>query len=390
MKFRLSIIVPILVGLGLLASIPTPSHRVRGHASPPTMSQRSSLTGCIPTLKPGRDTIQPALTVCPPGTVFTLAGGTYYITASKRPLKPKTGDVLTGAGQGVTILDGEGTKPSALDGITSGATNVTLTQLTITHFGTERGTIAVRTGPGWIVDHVELSYSSIGIKISTDSTLRYSHVHNNYQYGITGGGAGGAFVTRNEVDHNDITAICYTNPSGDQGATKFAVAHGLTVSGNYFHDNLGNGIWFDVGASDGNVVTNNRIENSAKNACGVGGQGIQYEMSCEGTISGNTLSGNAGTAIESSNSYGVTVSNNLVTARGSLGLTAIGDSREGIPYPGAGTGCIGKVRSSVTFSTNTVIMATCAREQGIVGGNTGDTMIFSGNIYRSAGCEYKD
>ena len=91
-----------------------------------------------------------------------------------------------------------------------------------------------------------------------------------------------------------------------------------TVSGNVIKANLGIGMWADV-ADDGRVISSNQIVGNAAD-------GIRFEISRNGTIENNTVSGNGfgtgrgsgtslwdGGGININTSSGVTVSGNKVS-----------------------------------------------------------------------------
>ena len=56
------------------------------------------------------------------------------------------------------------------------------------------------------------------------------------------------------------------------------------VSGNLIRENKGVGIWADV-ADDGRVISGNKIQNNAAD-------GVRYEISRNGVIENNTITGN--------------------------------------------------------------------------------------------------
>ena len=97
----------------------------------------------------------------------------------------------------------------------------------------------------------------------------------------------------------------------------------LSVSGNLIKQNKGVGMWADV-ADDGRVISGNQIVGNAAD-------GIRYEISRNGTIENNTISGNGfgtgrgsgtslwdGGGVNINTSSGVTVRNNVVSGNVSV------------------------------------------------------------------------
>jgi parallel beta-helix repeat protein len=112
------------------------------------------------------------------------------------------------------------------------------------------------------------------------------------------------------------------------------------VKNNLFRDNCGGAaLWLDINSRDFQVEDNFAIDNdnaSGQSSCGET-EGIRVEISCFGTVSGNTVYGNAGAQIDLFNSNNMSVSDNRVTGQGSGGF-AIRVLSSGRPLTRGGTG----------------------------------------------------
>jgi parallel beta-helix repeat protein len=81
--------------------------------------------------------------------------------------------------------------------------------------------------------------------------------------------------------------------------------NGLLVRNDLVHDNGGGaGIWLDTDSRDFDLMGNHVLDNAQ--------DGIRIEISCHGTLEGNTVEGSAGTGIDLFNSHGVALTANAV------------------------------------------------------------------------------
>jgi hypothetical protein len=161
----------------------------------------------------------------------------------------------------------------------SGARGVTVRGLVVEKAANEaqRAAIDNEGGGGWVIEDNEVRYNhGIGIR-GDSSTVRGNVVHHNGQLGLSGHGHG-SLVEGNE--------IAWNNTAGYQclwecGGAKWAENRGLTVRGNWSHDNHGPGMWTDINNVDVvyeyNVVTGNQ------------GYGILHEISYRATIRRNLV-----------------------------------------------------------------------------------------------------
>src|SRR5262245_37285520 len=130
-----------------------------------------------------------------------------------------------------------------------------------------------------------------------------------------GGYGNNILVQGNELAHNGFWSGI--DPLWEAGGLKFAQTDGLTVRGNYSHDNNGSGIWSDIDSIN-TLVENNVVVHNTIN-------GISYEISYNAIIRNNTLEGNGygdtrgwgwGSEINVQNSSGVQVYGNKVDMTG--------------------------------------------------------------------------
>jgi hypothetical protein len=162
------------------------------------------------------------------------------------------------------------------------AANVTISGLTIEKYATpaQFGAIGDQyPGPNWTVTNNEVRWNhGGGIYLLGGSKATLNYVHNNGQKGI-GGSGNNILVQGNRVSFNNWAGF---DPAWESGGMKFAIASNLIVRGNTVDDNVGPGIWTDIGSIntlfESNVVMNNTA-----------GPGIQDEISYSSTIRYNVV-----------------------------------------------------------------------------------------------------
>jgi len=202
----------------------------------------------------------------------------------------------------------------AIKSKTTTTNNVTVSGFVIEKFANpaQQGAVHCAFASGWIIQNNEIRLNhGAAIRSCNNNKVLNNKVHDQGQIGITGHDSG-TLVDGNEVYNND-TAGFWEN--WDAGGSKWANAHNYTIQNNYFHDNVGNGIWCDV-QDDHMLIQNNRSENN-------GDQGIRYEVSYFGTITGNTVLNNGGIGITDSDSPETTISNNIVSGNKGGGIRPI-------------------------------------------------------------------
>lgn len=275
------------------------------------------------TIAPG-DNWQAKVDANPDHTVFHILAGTHL----SQKVLAKQGDQFIGdAG---AVMDGQGTMDYAFASSGGNPDSVTIRGLRVTNYNPplQRAMIdgaGAGLTDGWVVEGNEIDHSgNVGLLIGTHAIARNNHIHHNARLGIGGGGTG-SIVDSNEVDFNHLPGV--SDPVGEVGGSKFVGTTNLLVRDNYFHDNLGDGIWFDID-NIGYVVESNRSEDNA-------GDGIEVEISYQGVVRNNTVKRNGfggatwligvrGIGIDASPD--VEVYGNIVEAN-NVGIAAVQQSR---------------------------------------------------------------
>ncbi|MEO8104483.1 MAG: right-handed parallel beta-helix repeat-containing protein [Betaproteobacteria bacterium] len=290
----------------------------------------SSCTGV--TVQPTTLDLQALVNAHPEGTIFCLQPGTYRPTSS---VLARSGDSFVG--QPGVILDGRSTLDRGIYGFggSTGQSHVTVQGLTLINYTGA----AISMGWYWTVSHNELHHNRIGVTGNSYGMVDGNSIHDNQQYGITGGPATDLSILNNEVARNNTAADCGGACYGDAGGSKIVGSSigtfNLIWRNNNVHDNTGMGIW-----SDGNVratYENNTVSNNS-------GVGIFHEISWDAVIRNNTLTNNDsesigqscwhGSQIHVNNSSNVEIYGNTVTAtNGANGICAVSvDRSETAPH----------------------------------------------------------
>jgi len=219
----------------------------------------------------------------------------------------------------------------------------TYTGITVSGFLIEKSAVQAQYGgidaeyngrKGWVIQNNEIRYHhGAGVSVLTRSSaggsiLRGNFIHDNGQEGIDGCGSDHV-VEHNEISHNNTLGY---DPFWEADGVKFGCGTGyevedLTFSGNYVHDNAGNGLWLDINSYN-ITITRNRISNNgftcsansvpgsscANNGGDQVGDGIVLEISDRCMISNNTLTNNGFTATAPNTSSGFYVSAAILLA----------------------------------------------------------------------------
>lgn len=213
------------------------------------------------------------------------------------------------------------------------ADGVVIRDLTVTHYATpaQRGAVNVE-GNDLLIERVTAEENhALGIFFSGDGVIvRDSTARRNGQLGLGASGATDAVVERVELAENNQAGF---NDEWEGGGAKFTLTDKVRITGSFVHNNDGAGIWFDESAQDSLIEGNRSIDNS--------GAGIFYEISKEGTITGNTVTGNGfgeasrgwlwGAGIQIAGSWDVTVLDNLVSGNFNA-VTVIQQDRGSGPF----------------------------------------------------------
>jgi parallel beta-helix repeat protein len=192
---------------------------------------------------------------------------------------------------------------SALDGIASTATNVTVSGIEVRKMA---GSGIVSLGNGWIISGNNAWGNHVaGITGNFGAQVLSNHAHHNGEYGINGHGDY-IVVSGNEVDHNDIAEFGSADGGcSGAGGSKWVNSTHLTVSDNNYHDNLCTGIWLDI-LNNYVVIRNNVTERND-------GDGIRVEVSYNIRIRGNTSRDNTRGGIVVLNTPNVRIGYNTVS-----------------------------------------------------------------------------
>jgi parallel beta-helix repeat protein len=266
--------------------------------------------------------------------------------------------------------------------IESNAAGVVVRGLTIEHFASAPQAGALVSGPSWTVTANDVRWNhAVGVMLvqANKSTVDKNLIHHNGQLGLGQYASAAAAVTRNVISSNNTDGFWIAD--WESGGIKSTRSSG-TVSGNTIKANRGIGMWADV-ADDGRVISSNQIIGNAAD-------GIRFEISRNGTIENNVVSGNGfgtgrgsgtslwdGGGININTSSGVTVRGNKVSGNVN-GVTIQSRTR--------GTGPWGTyLLRDVTVSGNTIEMTGGTQATGMVQ-NAGAAVpagevVFSGNKY---------
>lgn len=171
-------------------------------------------------------------------------------------------------------------------------------------------TAVTSTAPGVVVEHLtvrgfaNLAQQGAIVVGGRDWTVRNSTITSNHGVGVMIAQADNAHITGNAITENGQLGLGqYRSQNGriennkilgnntaqfwradwEAGGIKVTKSSS-TISNNEVSDNLGIGVWVDL-AGDGVAITDNKIAGNA--ACG-----IRYEISRNGRIAGNAVTGN--------------------------------------------------------------------------------------------------
>ena len=252
-----------------------------------------------------------------PGAVICLAPGEHKVTATIRPL---TGQTLRGTGDSAPTLTCS--VDYCIDGL-GGGTGVTVSNLILQGAGVGD----LRTTDGWTVSQVEATTAGeAGLKLQgANVTARDVYALADGRFGIVAKDASDLVI-----DHA-LVAGSPTDPSfgnGYSSGLKLNGVNGATISHSTLSD-VGGGaaLWLDNNTQRF-TLSANTIERSAHDA-------IRIEISCTGTIEGNTVEGAGGVGIDLFNAHDITVSGNAVSGAETWPIRMLGNGRSNGPGGGA-------------------------------------------------------
>ena len=185
---------------------------------------------------------------------------------------------------------------------------------------------AVQTATGWRITNCTVQWVSagaIGIH-GNDVLLLNDHALHNGQTGIGGTGDNDLFIDDETAYNNYKKFSCFH----EAGGGKFAGSDGFYFDQYYAHNNIGPGLWFDVGNSN-YVVVNGYFYDNVGRAANYEGVGILLEISNgPGRIENNTLYSNTGASLDICESQNVTAERNTF----SNGYLEVRDETSRAPY----------------------------------------------------------
>ena len=269
--------------------------------------------------------------------------------------------------------------PAAIE---SGAPGVTVRGLTIEHFASAPQAGALIAGPGWTVKANEVRWNkSVGLMLVKAAKTRVERnlVHHNGQLGLGQYSSAAATISSNVITSNNTDGFWIAD--WESGGIKSTRSSG-TVSGNLIRDNKGVGMWADV-ADDGRVISGNKIQNNAAD-------GIRYEISRNGLIENNTVTGNgfgtgrgSGTSLWDGGGINVNTSTNVRIRNNTVSGNVNGIS---IQSRNRGDGPWGRyLLRNVQVTGNLVAMTGGTQSSGVVQNSGAEVpagaLTFTGNRY---------
>lgn len=295
-----------IVPMALVHMVAVPAWPALRHDGP-----IAPISGCAQVVSPGAS-IQAALSQQPQGATICVTAGTYPIRSE---LRPKSGQSIRGIGSPRPTL--HCAVVFCLDGA-DGPADVTILSLRLE--GARNANI--RLGNGWVVRSIESRGADEGgILVRGDgATIASSYVHHNGAFGIRAVGAKDLTIRGNEIASNPTDPNV---PAGLAGGVKLNAVDGLTMQRNNVHDNGGGaGIWLDIDSRHF-AVTGNRSVNNA-------GDGIRVEISCNGIIDANTVTGSSEVGIDLFNAHDITLTSNVVhpSAGAAFGIRMLSNGRD--------------------------------------------------------------
>jgi parallel beta-helix repeat protein len=266
--------------------------------------------------------------------------------------------------------------------IESGATGVVVRGLTIEHFASAPQAGALVSGPGWKVTANDVRWNhAVGVMLvkANNTRVEKNLIRNNGQLGLGQYSSAAATVTRNVISGNNADGFWIAD--WESGGVKSTRSSG-TVSGNLIKNNKGIGMWADV-ADDGRTISANKIIGNAAD-------GIRYEISRNGVIENNTITGNgfgtgrgSGTSLWDGGGININTSSNIVV-RGNV----VSGNVNGVSVQSRtrGTGPWGTyLLRNVRITGNTIEMTGGSQSTGMVQNSGAEVpagqVIFSGNRY---------
>ena len=165
--------------------------------------------------------------------------------------------------------------------------------------------IVTGSGANWVVaeNEVRLNHSE-GVRVTDGGRILRNYIHDNGTYGIAASGDS-MRVLANEVARNNTSRYYFANGEcSDAGGSKITLSTDVKLSWNWYDRNHCIGIWFDINNSNV-TISHNDVDRNYEN-------GIDYEISYDGVIRFNEVSGSPHWGILDSASPNVAICDNVV------------------------------------------------------------------------------
>jgi parallel beta-helix repeat protein len=332
----------------------------------PSDAQHVSTVGCDVVVQSG-GSIQAALRRASRGAMICVTSGSYEVRSS---LQPKADQTIRGVGSPPPTINCS--TDFCADG-SAGPGHVSLVRLTLA--GAFQGDI--RAGKNWVIQEVEArSAGVVGISVrGSGVSITGSYVHHNGKVGINAVDVAHLSIVGTQVAFNP-TDLSFG--SGFSGGLKLNGVNGLLLQDNLVRDNGGGaGIWLDTDSRNFDLEDNRILRNAQ--------DGIRVEISCGGTLEGNTVEGSTGTGIDLFNSHGVTLASNTVSAPAGAGAairmlgtgrttsSGTGACRVGGGYDNVDNTAIG---NSITMTDATTLSGTLSKGGGVTASDSWSSTTF--------------
>ena len=324
------------------SAAPTPPPTPRPTPSPaPTPSSTPSpaptaTPASTPSAPPCPASLQGAINATPTGGTLRLGACTFFESVTVDRAMTISGPA---------VIDGGNVRSSWM---TVTASNVTVDGVTMRNAaagGYQSGSLSVDGVSGFTLRNASLSggsYADLRLVNGTGHTVTSSTISSARVIGILGWGLTDAVLSANRITGNNTTGA---DGGQEAGGVKLGQAARITITGNESDTNGGPGIWCDAACSTV-TISDNRIHDNAR-------QGILYEISSGGSITGNRVWENGfeftawgwGGGIVVSSSGTTSVAGNVV-AWNADGIIVISQNRAGSPAV-----------KGVTVRDNTVALA---------------------------------
>ena len=200
------------------------------------------------------------------------------------------------------------------------APNVTLQGLGVRRYATpipDNGAVRMGSSGGVVRNMTIVDNATIGLSLRNNNiTVDHVTVQRNGMLGIGGNAVYGLRLTNSVVQDNNVERF---KPAPVSGGVKITRSRGVVVSGNDVSGNAGTGIWFDESCYGITVARNVANNNAAA--------GIEVELSDTAIIASNRTTGNKVVGILLFDSGNVRLFNNEMGGNGVFGVQLSQDER---------------------------------------------------------------